>query len=55
MTNLIDLITKNKEEISCYLEDVPVEEFIKDVKTLIKNTGDKETIKIAIKKLEELL
>jgi hypothetical protein len=53
--DILELITKDKEEISQYLGDVPVEDFIEDVKNLIRKTSDKGVIEIAIEKLKELL
>jgi hypothetical protein len=54
-TNLLELITKSGEKICDYLGDVSIEDFINDVKTLVKNSSDKVPIEIAIKKLQELL
>lgn len=54
-TNILELITKDKQEISSYLGDVSVEDFIQDIKDLVKNSADKGAIKIAIDKLQELL
>jgi len=54
-TNLLELIFKDNETISNYLEDVAVEQFIVDVKNLLKNNNDKQIIEEAIKKLQALL
>lgn len=54
-TNLLELITKDKEQISSYLADVATEDFIEDVKNLAKSAADKEAIKLAIKSLQNLL
>jgi len=41
-TNLLELITKDKETISSYLSDVATEQFVEDVKTLLENSTDKQ-------------
>ena len=53
--NLLDLIEKSNEEISCYLEDVSVEQFKKDVLDLAKMNTDKQVISEMIKKLRAML
>jgi len=54
-TNLLELITKDKETISSYLGDVATEQFVEDVKSLLKNSTDKQVIEQTIKKLQMLL
>ena len=54
-TNLLELITKDKETISSYLGDVATEQFVEDVKNLLKNSTDKQVIEQAIQKLQALL
>lgn len=54
-TNLLELVAKGREEIGIYLEDVTINDFIWDVRELAKKKADKEAIKIAINKLQELL
>jgi hypothetical protein len=54
-TNLLELITKDKETISSYLGDVATEQFIEDVKNLLKINTDKQVIEQAIKKLQALI
>jgi hypothetical protein len=55
MEDLLELIEKDQETISNYLEDVSVEQFIEDVKTLLRNSSDKVIIEQAIKRLQSLL
>ena len=55
MTNLRELIEKDESDMCDYLEFVSVQDFILDVKQLIKDYSDKEVIKSAIEKLKELL
>ena len=54
-TDILELITKSKQEISNYLGDVDVEDFVSDIKELVNKTSDKGAIKIAIEKLKEML
>jgi len=54
-TNLIDLITRDKEEIDSYLGSVSPEQFVLDVKSIVVANLDKKLIKEAIQKLEEFL
>ncbi len=54
-TNLLDLIEKDEDEISNYLGGVEILEFISDVKSLVSASSDKEAIKMAIEKLQQLL
>jgi len=53
--NLLDVVEKSNEEISCYLEDVSVEQFKKDVLELAKMNTDKQLISEIIKKLQAML
>jgi hypothetical protein len=54
-TNLLNLITKDREEIDSYLGSVSPEQFIFDVKSIVIKNFDKKLIKEAIQKLEEFL
>jgi hypothetical protein len=54
-TNLLNLITKDNEEIDSYLGSVSPKQFVLDVKSIIGANLDKELIKDAIQKLEEFL
>jgi hypothetical protein len=53
--DLLWIIEQSNEEIDFYLSDVTNEQFIKDVKELMKRINDKEPIREAIKRLSELL
>lgn len=55
MEDLAKLIYEDRDIINVYLEEVTAEQFIEDVKNLIKNSHEKEVIKQAIKKLQELI
>lgn len=54
-TNLLELITKDKETISSYLGDVSTKQFVEDIKNLLKNSTDKQIIEQTIKKLQLLI
>ena len=55
MNDLKWIIENGNEEIEYYLEKVTKEQFKADVKELIKKQSDKQVIKEAIKRLEQLL
>ena len=54
-TNLLELITIDKETISSYLGDVSTKQFVEDIKNLLKNSTDKQIIEQTIKKLQLLI
>jgi len=54
-TNDLDWIIQDNEELNCYLENVTNEQFVADVKALIAKSADKQVLKEAIKKLQELI
>ena len=54
-TNLLELISKDDATISGYLGDVDTQQFVKDVKSLLKNSTEKQVIEQAIEKLQALL
>lgn len=55
MEDLAKLIHEDRDIIDVYLSETTTEQFIEDVKNLIKNSHEKEIIKQAIKKLQELI
>lgn len=54
-TNLRKVIDSNPEEISFYLENVEVSDFVQDVKDVISEFADRGAISSAIERLKELL
>jgi hypothetical protein len=54
-TDLLELIKQNNQQISDYLGNVSIEQFIEDVKSVVSKNADKGSIKSAIDKLQELL
>lgn len=54
-TNLLELITKSRDEIDNYLGCVSPEQFINDVKSLVKKNVNNQAIEETINKLKELL
>jgi len=55
MNDLKWIIENGDEEIEYYLENVTKEQFVADVKELMKKQTDKSAIEEAIKRLQELL
>lgn len=55
MNDLKWIIESGTDEIDFYLGEVTSEQFIADVKELIKRKADKSAIEEAIKRLQELL
>jgi len=55
MNDLRLIIENGYEEVEYYLESVSKEQFVADVKELMKKQADKGVIEQAIKKLQELL
>ena len=55
VNDLLWIIEQSVEELDYYLSDVTKEQFKIDVKALAKKCSDKQVVKDAIKKLEELL
>lgn len=54
MTNLLELVYKTEEEIQWYLEDVSIQDFIRDVENLAKLNTNKKLIDNIIDQLEKL-
>jgi hypothetical protein len=55
MNDLELIIYKSDEEINFYLEEVTAKQFKADVIEILKKQADKQVIKEAIKRLEQLL
>ena len=53
--DLLWIIEQTDDALDYYLSDVSKEQFRKDVKALMKRINDKEPIREAIKRLNELL
>lgn len=53
--DLLWIIKQNDEEIDFYLSDVKKDQFKKDVQALMKKINNKEPIREAIRRLNELL
>ena len=54
-TDLLELITKDKSFLQCYLSDVTIEDFEVDVKNLAKKNIARDIVEDAIEKLKQLL
>lgn len=54
-TDLLELTTKSEIDISTYLGEVSIEDFITDINDLVKLSSDKELIKKIIKNLEKFI
>ena len=55
MNDIKWIINNGNEEIEYYLENVTKEQFVLDVKELIKRQSSKDAIKEATSRLQELL